>query len=225
MDIDGADFFARGITALGPEGIVFENVDLRFRPGDLGVVTGPGGSGRTALLYALAGRLRTVAGYLEVSGYVLPARARAVRKLVLPARLRPGFELEDKYRVREAVTEQRLIFGVSELDVEKSLAAVGLDPDPWALVCELHPAERLLLSIALAVAADPAAIVVDDVDVGLPRGSRARVWSALRAVAQTGMTVVAGSTDAPPGDAVVVHLPLFQFGEPTEVLSWNGGLR
>ena len=50
MDVDGVSIVARGITATGPEGIVFENVDARVYPGELAVIVGEGGTGRTSLL-------------------------------------------------------------------------------------------------------------------------------------------------------------------------------
>ena len=223
MDIDGADFLARGITAIGPEGLVFENVDLRVRPGELGVLAGPSGCGKTAMLLALCGRLRLAAGHLEVSGHVLPAQARAVRQLVLPARIRPAIDLDEQHTVRAAITERRLVSGVRRRAVDDALARVGVDPYPSDLIWELHPAERLLLSIALASAAGPAAIVVDDVEAGLTPAGRTRVWTALRLLAQTGMTVVASTTDPPSGDTVVIRLPRPEYDEPTDVLDWNGG--
>lgn len=219
MKVDGADILARGITAIGPEGVVFDHVDARVDPGELAVVVGAGGTGRTSLLLAFGGRLRTVTGHLEVSGHVLPSEARSVRQLVAPAQLRPGFELEPRQRVREAISERRLLSGVSQPDIEDALALIELDPDPTWLICEMHPGDRLLLSIALAAAAKPAAILVDDVDAGMPLTSRTRAWSALRALTETGMTVLASAADPPfGGDAVLIRLPYGRpdFDEPSE---------
>ncbi|GAB3282357.1 P-loop NTPase family protein [Parasphingorhabdus pacifica] len=212
MEIDGADVLARGITALGPEGVVFEYVDVRVEPGELGVVVGSGQTGRTSLLFALGGRLRTISGHLEVSGFVLPPEARAVRRLIAPARLRPGFELEPKQRVREAIAERRMLSRVSNQDIHDAFALVGIDPDPDCPVTLLHPADQLLLAVSLAVAARPAGILVDDVDLGLPLPARSRAWSALRAITETGMTVLASSVDPPfGGGAVLIRLP---YGQP-----------
>ncbi|GAA0510678.1 hypothetical protein GCM10011581_00680 [Saccharopolyspora subtropica] len=207
MDVDGVNILARGIAACGPEGVVFANLDLRVEPGELAVIAGPGGSGRTSLLLALSGRLRLVAGHLEVSGHVLPAQAAAVRQLIRPARLRPGCELEDRHRVREAITERRLISGASHEAVAGALALVGIDPDRAALVGDLHPADQLLLAVALTAAGTPSGILVDDVDAGLPLAARSRVWAALREVTRTGTTVLATATDPPSGDAAVIRLP------------------
>jgi ABC-2 type transport system ATP-binding protein len=207
MDVDGVSILARGIAAKGPEGTVFANLDLRVEPGALAVVAGPGGTGRTSLLLALAGRLPLITGHLDVSGHVLPAQAKAVRQLIRPARLRPGCELEEKHRVREAIKERRLISGVPDRAIDAALTRVRLEPDRAALIGDLHPAERLLLAVALTIAAAPAGILVDDVDADLPSPSRARVWSALHDVTRTGMTVLASATDPPSGDVEVIRLP------------------
>ncbi|MGW3468019.1 ATP-binding cassette domain-containing protein [Saccharopolyspora sp. NPDC000995] len=218
MYVDGVAILARGIAARGPEGIVFANLDLRVEPGALAVVAGPSGTGRTSLLLALSGRLPLITGYLDVSGHVLPAQAKAVRQLLRPARLRPGYELEDKHRVREAIVERRLISGVSERSIDAALDKVRIAPDRTALIDELHPAERLLLAVALTVAAEPAGILVDDVDAGLPMSARAQVWAGLREVARTGMTVLASATDPPSGDVEVIPLPAREPDRPTKVL-------
>lgn len=207
MDIDGVWIRARGITARGPEGNAFENVHLHVEPGALGVITGAAGTGRTSLLLALAGRMRVITGDLVVSGHVLPGESRAVRRLIRPARLRPGCELERSHRVSEAVTERRMISGVRAEHIADALALVGLAPYRRALVRELHPADRLLFEIALAAATAPAGLVVDDADAGLPPASRHRVWSALRGVAATGTTVLASATDPPSKEYEVCHLP------------------
>lgn len=218
MDVDGVSVLARGITARGPEGTVFENVDLRVSPGSLAVVCGPGGTGRTSLLLALSGRLRLVAGHLEVSGHVLPAQARAVRRLVLPARLRPGYELEERHRVREAVAERRLISGVPISSIADAFDLLGIDPNASSLVGELPADERLLLAVALTAASAPAGIVVDDVDVGLGATGRSRAWAALRGLAGTGMTVLTSATDPPFGDVEVIPLPAQVTHRPTPTL-------
>ncbi|GAA3363648.1 MULTISPECIES: ATP-binding cassette domain-containing protein [Saccharopolyspora] len=215
MDVEGVSIVARGITATGPEGIVFENVDARVYPGELAVVLGEGGTGRTSLLLALSGRLRTVAGRIEIDE--APRRAGLVRKVVVPARLSPGFELDGRLRVREAVRERRITARVSAQDVDRALALVGVDVDRAALIDELYPDDRLLLAIALATAGGPPGIVVDDVTAGLLPSGRNRVWSALRAVADTGTTVLASATEPGSEADVLIRLPynVVDFGDDT----------
>ncbi|NHD18367.1 MULTISPECIES: ATP-binding cassette domain-containing protein [unclassified Actinopolyspora] len=208
MSSDGVGITARGITARGPLGPVFENVDVTVQPGELAMVAGPSGTGRTSLLLALSGRLRTVAGRIEVGGHKLPRHSKKARQLVVPALLRPGFELERCWRVREAVRERRVTSRIGNTDVSEAFALVGIDPEPEALIGSLHPGERLLLAVALGAAASPAGLLVDDVELGLPAAARVRVWTALKAVSATGTTVLVSTTD-PPSFAAgpVIRLP------------------
>lgn len=218
MDVEGVSIVARGITATGPEGIVFENVDVRVHPGELAVIVGEGGTGRTALLLALSGRLKIVAGRIEFDD--APRRARHVRRVITPARLRPGFDLEGRLRVREAIRERRLTARVSAKSVEAALDLVGADLDRTALVDELYPDDKLLLAIALAAAAEPPGMLVDDVEEGLLPSGRNRIWSALRAVSDTGTTVLASATEPGAEADVLIRLPynVVDFGDDTGVL-------
>ena len=209
MDVEGVSIFARGISAGGPEGTVFENVDLYVPSGSLSVVVGSGGTGRTSMLLALSGRMRLITGRLEVDRLALPRRARRVRRMVHPARLRPGYELEPKHRIAQAVAERRMTAKVTDDDVAWAFGLIDLTPDPRATVDELSPTDQLLFAIGLAAAAAPPAIVVDDVEAGLPWDARYRAWQALHALTRTGMTVIASSTDEPDADVDVdvIHMP------------------
>jgi ABC-2 type transport system ATP-binding protein len=204
---------ARSITALGPLGPAFQAVDLEAEPGSLVALTGPGGSGRSSMLLALAGRLRPAAGHLTVGGYRLPVRSAEVQRLVAVARVRPALDLDRRLRVQELMLERCLISGrgsASPRSIAAAFSMLRIDPPRDALLVDLHPAEQVLLACALAVATEPGAIVIDDVDQGLEPGDLPWVWRALRAVAGTGCTVVA-TADAPPPEPVpadvIVRLP------------------
>lgn len=218
MDVEGTSIFARGISASGPEGIVFENVDLYVPSGSLSVVVGSGGTGRTAMLLALSGRMRLITGRLEVDRLALPRRARRVRRLIHPARLRPGYELEPKHRTAQAVAERRATAKLTDDDIAEAFDIIDLAPDPRARVDELSPTDQLLLAVGLAAAAAPPAIVVDDVEAGLSTRSRTRAWQALQALTRTGMTVIASSTAEPEADtnADVIHMPPHPDEEETD---------
>ncbi|RLP12723.1 MMPL family transporter [Propionibacterium australiense] len=54
-------------------------VDLDLRPGQIAVLTGPEGSGKSELLLGLTGRLTGFDGDARVAGYLLPERNAAVR--------------------------------------------------------------------------------------------------------------------------------------------------
>ncbi len=55
-------------------------IELAAMPRDVVVVEGPAGSGKTALMLSLAGRMRIGAAKVKVAGLVLPEQAAAVRR-------------------------------------------------------------------------------------------------------------------------------------------------
>ena len=58
----GASLSAEGFGLKGPRGWAFRGVEFSAGPGSLVAVEGPSGSGRTCLLLALTGRMRSTAG-------------------------------------------------------------------------------------------------------------------------------------------------------------------
>jgi ABC-2 type transport system ATP-binding protein len=68
--------------------------------------------------------------------------------------------------------------------------------DSAALVGDLAVDESVLLSVALALATRPLALVVDDVDLRASAAQQAGIWRALRSIADEGTTVIASTVDA-----------------------------
>ncbi|MFF8371818.1 ATP-binding cassette domain-containing protein [Streptomyces lydicus] len=193
----------------GPRGPVFEGVDLDVSAGGLLAAHGPAGSGRTSLLLALAGRMRLSGGAVRVGGHVLPAEGRRVRAAVAIARAAPAVALEGRLRVKQVMAERRLTApGVTDSRIREACEAVGTAPRGTDLVEDLDPVEALLLATALALAERPGALVIDDVDDGLPPEAHSRVWQALDRVRACGPTVLAGCIRTPPPTPGLVALSL-----------------
>ncbi|MFH9354107.1 ATP-binding cassette domain-containing protein [Kitasatospora sp. NPDC017646] len=192
---------------------MFENLDLRVGPGGLLVVHGPGGSGRTTVLLALAGRMRLDGGAVQVGGDALPRNGRRVREQVAVARAEPALGLDPDLRVRELVAERRwLSRRLSTAQVAEAFSVLAIDVDHRTLVRDLPPVEALGVAVALALATRPAVIVADDVDRGCPAEDRTRVWQLLGRACRVGCTVLAGALDPPTGAGldpapVLVALP------------------
>ncbi|MFD8543302.1 ATP-binding cassette domain-containing protein [Streptomyces sp. NPDC059649] len=190
---------------------MFEGVDLEVPAGGLLVAHGPAGCGRTSLLLALAGRMRLSGGAIRVGGYVLPAAGRRVRATVAVARAAPAVALEGRLRVKEVMAERRLTgAGVTERRIREAFETVGIAPRGSDLVEDLGPLQALLLATALALAERPGALVVDDVDEGLPPDAHGSVWQALDRVRNSGPgpTVLAGCVRTPPPASGLVALSL-----------------
>lgn len=188
-------------------------MSLDVAAGQLAVIAGPAGSGRTSLLLALAGRMRLVTGTVAVGGYRIPGDERRVRQLVGVAAAPPAMDLDEYLRVDDHIAERALTehARTTPAAVAEAFDVLGIDPPRRLPVGELRPDDRSLLAAALAAAASPAAVVVDDADRGCAPEERRRVWAGLLALAERGCTVLASSTEIPPAidqaDIAVTLLP------------------
>ena len=123
---------AEGLLATGPRGRVFGPIAVRVAAGELLAVTGPGGSGRTALLLALSGRLRVAGGRLIVGGHPLDIESGAIRSLVAVARAGDTVDLDELWTVGEAIANRAVLTrrgpaGAVESAVRARLTGAGVD--------------------------------------------------------------------------------------------------
>ena len=216
----GAAVTAAGFGVKGPRGWAFRDIDIVAGPGSLIAVQGPSGSGRTCLLLALTGRMKTAAGAAEIGGLPLPKKRAAVRSVTALAHVPGVAELDPALTVGEHLRERALLqgrFGGSvrallrprqerraeaRALVDTALDAAGLDLEslPKGIrtsVRDLERLEALRLSVALGLIGGPRLLAVDDTDLKLSDGERAEAWAMLRALAAAGTTVVAVCSDPP----------------------------
>lgn len=190
---------AYGLGKHGRKGWVYRDADLVVPDGGVGAVVGEPGTGRSSLLLTISGRMRPSAGEVRVAGFRLPRRGRRVRRLVSVARIGGAVELEDQLTVRGALTERRSLEGVpakrAEATFDDSWTLVGLDVDPYTLVADLTAVDHARLALALALLTDPVLVVLDDIDAGVRTSEQRELWRRARAVASTGVSVVASTVD------------------------------
>ena len=205
----GVAVVARNLHLTGKRGPVYGPIDLTVRTGELLLVTGPAGSGRTALLLTLAGRLRPSPGSeLTVLGHRLPRRARAVQHRSSAVGFAGLDDLDEEVSVAAAVREReawlapwyRIVRRPDDAHVALVCGRVfGDRPVPTArqVVHSLDEASNLMLRISLAMLGNPSLLVIDDLDQLRDSGSRVEVWESLRRLsARDGVTVLVASSTA-----------------------------
>lgn len=223
---------AHGVGLRAGDRDVFSGVDVEAPVGSFVVLTGGSGSGKTALLLALAGRLRTTSGRLTVLGHELPAQAGAVRRRTGLGEVRGVNDLEDALTVEQHVAERLVLHQpwwrpwASRAQVAEQLDRVDRVLDstadagapvprlrPREFVSDVDPLERMALGVVLALVGRPEVLLVDDVDSLRRSDERVRAWLALSALRHTAphpVTVVAtcsDTLDVPVGiDPLVVDL-------------------
>jgi energy-coupling factor transporter ATP-binding protein EcfA2 len=163
---------ARAITMRGPWGPVYGPDDLDIDAGGVTVLVCPPGSGRTALLMTLAGRMRPASGALQVFGRT---NARDIFAGAAIAGIDELDTVDESVTVRDLITEQlrwdanwyRFIGRADEADLARVCEPVfgELPLPPLAeYVEELTELDGLLLRIALANTAQPPLLVVGGIE-------------------------------------------------------------
>ncbi|GAA2824134.1 hypothetical protein GCM10010441_55730 [Kitasatospora paracochleata] len=225
----GAAVTAAGLSLGGARGWVYRDIGFRTEPGSLVAIEGPAGSGRTSLLLTLAGRMRPTAGTAEVDGLPLPAAAAQVRTIAALGPMAGVNDLDDALSVSAHLREQEQLHaplvGIglparreSFARAHAALAATGLVVERLRSgmrtpAGELNHLDRFRLGVALAMLGKPRLVCVDDVDERLHTTDRLTAWQLLRQVADSGVTVLASTTDAGHAARSFAHQTVHMFGQ------------
>jgi predicted ABC-type transport system involved in lysophospholipase L1 biosynthesis ATPase subunit len=204
---------ARGLVVSGPWGPVYGPVDLDIDEGGVTVLVCPAGTGRTALLMTLAGRMRPQRGTLSVFGRTDPRRIFDVAAI---AGIDELDQVAESVTVRDALTEQlrwnapwyRFVRRAGATDLHAVCTPVFGDlplPPLTEYVEELTELDRLLLRIALANTARPPLLVVGNLDYVTSDRNRELLLQRLIELGRT-QTVVTATVNGVPTDAVRAQL-------------------
>jgi ABC-2 type transport system ATP-binding protein len=148
-------------------------------PGETIAVIGPNGAGKTTLLSLLGGVQPATSGKLVRAGGAVgwaPQQSALYSKLTVRENLRLFARLE---RVEDP-----------EAAVARMLDQTGLGDRADERVERLSDGNRQRVNVALALLADPPAILLDEPSSALDPGQRERLWSFVAQRAAQGMCVV-----------------------------------
>jgi heme ABC exporter ATP-binding subunit CcmA len=185
----------RSAVALAGRFPVLAGVDLEVARGEVVLLRGVNGAGKTSLLRACAGLLRVVAGAAAVLGEDLVADQRAVRRRVGLLGHQTGLydEMSAADNLRFALKAAR-----------RPLAAAGPAMDLLGLsgrlastpVGALSAGQRRRVALAILVARDPELWLLDEPHAGLDADHRDLLDRLVSSAASRGSTVVLASHEA-----------------------------
>jgi putative ABC transport system ATP-binding protein len=186
---------------------LFSDVSLVVASGELLVLIGASGSGKTSLAHALAGVLEPDRGEVTLGGRPLRALSNVAAR---PALVTQDFGLIPVLTAAEAISLPLRARSHSKEEVKgrtaQWLGALGLESCAARAVSELSGGQRQRVAIARALAMGADVLVLDEPTAELDPTNRALVVSLLEAELERGvaLVVVSHETDViARADAVV----------------------
>lgn len=188
-----------GISLVTPRGVVFHPVTATVESGSAVAVVGAAGSGKSAFLLALTGRLRGLTGGLRVEGIDALRHPRQVRKITSTARIDDLIAPEASLSLEDCVTERTLADGANArarlANYLHTALLLGLDEPRSTLFGSLTPADQIRASLALATIKPASLVVLDDLDAETTLAEQTTLWGDLLKLADDGVTVVASTAE------------------------------
>ncbi|MBO9523396.1 MAG: ABC transporter ATP-binding protein [Nocardioidaceae bacterium] len=160
-------------------------IDLTIQPGEVVAFLGPNGAGKTTTIDMMLGLSRPTSGEVSVLG--LEPREAIARGLV-SAVMQTGGLLKD-ITVRETVAYTASLFADTR-GVDEVLADAGIAGIADRKVAKCSGGEQQRLRFAMALLSDPALLLLDEPTTGMDVEGRRTFWSAIRADAARGRTVL-----------------------------------
>lgn len=200
-DDDSPYIETHDLSLVTREGPVYSGVELTFRRGRLAAVVGRSGSGRSALLLTLAGRMRGWTGSCRVAGYDAATQTAMLRDRSSLARISDLVDLEPRLTVGESITERALIDAMplqrAGERFEASCAALGgIDFPRRTLVGDLSSLDQTLLAVALATLRPAELVFLDEAQRRLDGEQLERLMAGLLGLVGSGTFVVVSVLDA-----------------------------
>jgi heme ABC exporter ATP-binding subunit CcmA len=163
--------------------------------GEVVLLQGANGAGKTSLLRACAGLLRVVAGEAVVLGEDLVVDPRAVRRRV--GLLGHASALYDDLSAVDNVAFAVRAYGSSRDRVVPALELLGITGRlPQTPVAALSAGQRRRVALAILVARDPELWLLDEPHAGLDAENRDLLDALIGDAVQRGATVVLASHEA-----------------------------
>jgi branched-chain amino acid transport system ATP-binding protein len=175
-----------------------DHVDFAVEPGELRAVIGPNGAGKTTFFHLISGVLRPTAGDVRFRGEAvsaLPVYARCRRGISRTFQITSLFpELTALENVRLAIQAKaggnsrllggRALLTRTEARARETLAFLGLADRAGAPASTLPHGDQRLLEIAMALAQEPALLLLDEPTQGLASEETAATAALIKRIAR-----------------------------------------
>jgi polar amino acid transport system ATP-binding protein len=186
-----------GITKRFKDRTVLNNISLDIEKGQIKILIGPSGTGKSTLLHCINYLTRPDSGRIFFDGHLIDASSS---KGLLQYRQKVGMIFQDfnlfdhltaKHNVAIGLMRvKKLSRNASYARALKELEKVGLKDHAEKYPAELSGGQKQRVSIARALAMDPEVMLLDEPTSALDPELMGEVLSAIRKLAEGGMTMI-----------------------------------
>lgn len=199
----------RSLTIRYGDTLAVDSVSFVARHGEVTAVLGRNGAGKTSTIEACEGLRRPSDGSVSVLG-------ADARRLTATVRARMGVMLQDggiapAARVRSTVRHYCALHGRG-VDADELLALVGLEHRAGSTWRRLSGGERQRFSLALALAARPDIVFLDEPTAGVDLDGREATRRIIANLKSHGCCVVLATHDLDEAERVADHVVVLHHG-------------
>ena len=190
--------------------VAVNDVSFEAPTGAVTVILGPNGAGKTSTIEVCEGFRTAVSGTARVLGLDPVADHRALTERM--GVMLQGGGVYPSARVRDVVAHFCALYNKGVRPSEL-IERVGLSARATGTWRRLSGGEQQRLSLALALAADPEVIFLDEPTSGVDIDGRDIIGDIIRSLSARGTTVVLASHDMAEAEKVATHAVLFTAGK------------
>jgi len=185
------------------------HVSFTAQPGRVTVILGPNGAGKTSTIEACEGFLSPTAGSVQVLG-LHPLLQRKQLNHQMGIMLQEG-GIYPSARVGELVKQYCALYG-NGVDADTLVTRVGLQAVATTTYRRLSGGEKQRLSLALALAALPKIIFLDEPTSGIDVNGRDLVRSIIRELRDGGCCVIVATHELDEAERIADDVLIFHRG-------------
>jgi ABC-2 type transport system ATP-binding protein len=198
-------------------------IDVAVARGETVALLGPNGAGKSTTIDVLLGLARPDSGTVSVLGY---SPRDAVNRGLIGAMLQTGALIRD-LSVRELIAMVASLYP-APMDVDQVIELTGLKDASGQRTQKLSGGQAQRARFAVALASDPEVLVLDEPTVAMDVEARRAFWTAMRAFAGRGKTVLFATHNLEEADAqadraiLMAHGKIVADGPTTEIKAMVG---
>ena len=169
---------------------VLNGINMHIDQGSIYGLLGPSGCGKTTIVKIMAGILTATSGKVVVLGEEMP-------KLSMLSRIGYMAQSDALYLSLSAMENMQFfgaLYGMKTKDISSRAFAtaslVGLENDLSRPVQSFSGGMKRRLSLAIALLHQPQVLILDEPTVGIDPLLRQKIWQQLRAIADSGVSIV-----------------------------------